>query len=720
MHRASIILAGALVVAATVAPAPARAAGPPSLGASWSTEVVASSARLHGEVDPEGSATTYRFEYLTAAAYEANLDGGDEPFDGAARSPTGSGATAGSGSSLLPVARTVAGLVPATAYRYRIVAQSPEGTTAGEPHLLVTQSLGGPSPLLDGRAWEMVSPSDKSGGSVGAPEALFGGGALQAAAGGGAVTFSSLASFGAGAVGAPPASQYVSTRTASGWTTSNVTPPVLAGSYGDEPDGVPYRLFSADLARALMLDGRRCVEGEECPRSYSLLEPPGETDASTPAIPDLQLSGATRDLRHLVFAAAGALYRWDGGSLETVSPGPGAVLAAAAGAIAEDGSRIYWQQTEDGTIWLHEVGQAPKALPETTAGTSAFQVASANGAFAFYVTVAGALNRYSAEADSSVEIAPAVDGVLGASADGSVVYYQTPAGLFSWNAGTVTEIAPGAEAAAAVNWPPATGGARVSADGSVLAFASAASLTGYDNTDQSTKEPDMQLFLWRAGAGLACVSCNPTNQRPIGPSSIPGAVANGSTRIYKPRSLVAGGRRLFFESADALALTDTNGAPDVYEWEAQGQGSCTSPGGCVALISSGRAPDGAALVDASESGADAFFLTSRSLVFSDLGSLDLYDAREGGGFPGPSAPIACDGDACQPYSPLPDDPLPGTLLQGPGNQVLRFAPRRCPKGKRRVRKNGRYRCVPRRKVRHRKQRNHDRMQRGGRNQGSRR
>jgi hypothetical protein len=689
------MLAGLLAIAASAAPGNARAASAPNLGSAWSTEVVATSARLHAEVNPQGLATTYHFEYLTEAAFQSNQAAGHEAFAGALRAPAGAEASAGGGSSLVHVSRKVTGLTFATAYRYRVVAKNTEGVAAGEAHLLVTQGLGGASPLLDGRAWEMVSPADKNGGQVAPPETLFGGGDLQAAAGGNVITFSSSASFGEGASGAPPASQYVSTRTASGWATRNVTLPTMAGSYGDEPDGVPYRLFSTDLARALLLNGRRCAEGEECPRSYSLLEPPGTLGLATPEVPDLRLAGATPDLRHVVFRAEGGLYKWSGASLETIDAGPGAELAAPAGAISEDGSRVYWHQLEGGPLWLDEAGQSPAALPETTGGSAAFQVASADGAFAFYATSGGALYRYSAQDGSRVQVAPAVDGVLGASAGGSVVYYQTPAGLYRWSGGTVTEVAAGADAAAEGNWPPATGTARVSADGSALAFLSAAPLTGYDNTDQSTGQPDTQLFLWRAGAGLVCVSCNPTNQRPIGPSSIPGAVANGSNRIYKPRSLVAGGRRLFFESDDSLVLSDTNVARDVYEWEAQGEGDCAAPDGCLGLVSSGKAAEGATFVDASQSGADAYFLTARSLVGNDHGSTDLYDAREGGGFPEPESPIPCEGDACQSLPSEPDDPQPGTLLPNSGNPASRLSPPRCPKGKRRVKRHGRYRCIPR-------------------------
>ena len=63
----------------------------------------------------------------------------------------------------------------------------------------------------------MVSPPDKNGGAVASPESIAKGGTLQAAAQGGSATYSSSSSF-AGGQGAPPASQYIATRTASGWS----------------------------------------------------------------------------------------------------------------------------------------------------------------------------------------------------------------------------------------------------------------------------------------------------------------------------------------------------------------------------------------------------------------------------------------------------------------------------------------------------------------------
>jgi len=569
--------------------------------------------------------------------------------------------------------------------------------------------------LLDQRGWEMVSPIEKNGGEVQGFGAIAAGGLLQAAAGGDSVSFSSTASFGADAQGAPYASQYLSRRGSNGWSTQNITLPTVAGAYGEEPDGVPYRLFSADLARALILNGNRCDEGEECPVDYTLRESASGALTLSPEAPDLRFAGASTDLRHIVLSTCVALtpgvtevpgpegcdpgfanlYRWSQGQLSPINLLPAAALAASAGAVSDDGSRIYF--TQAGNLYLRD-GEQIKQVDATVGGGGAFQSATPSGAIAFF-TKAGHLHRYQAATEAVTDLTPAggVQGVLGASADGAHVYYQSATGLFLWQAGTTSEVAPGADAVDPGNYPPATGTARVSADGTRLAFLSEAPLTGYDNTDQGSGEPDSQVFLYDATAtSLTCVSCNPSNEPPIGPSTIPGAIANGkgpaATRAYKPRALAANGRRVFFDSQDSLVTQDTNNDADVYEWEAQGTGSCATAGGCLQLISSGRSQEGASFVDASENGVDVFFLTDGSLVPSDPGAVDLYDAREGGGFPIPPTPIPCVGDSCQPLPSPPEDPTPGTMVPTGGNPPVRFAKPRCRKGKRRAAGHGKRRC----------------------------
>jgi hypothetical protein len=722
----AILIASAAL--AIVMPAPASAA-PPRVVASWVTNVTASSADLRAQVNPEGLATTYRFQYLTAGAYEANLVGGREGFTGASSSPP-AGGTLGAGTQPQNLLAHLTGLASSTSYRYRIVLESTGGSAAGPPRPLETEESAPVFSLPDGRGWEMVSPVDKDGGAVQGPGVNRGGDELQAAGGGGAVAYSSSSSFGSGAAAAPAASQYLAGREAGGWSTQNITAPQSSGAGPAEGGGVPYRAFSEDLATALVAGGGECLTAtsgcaDPSPPPAGSGGLPGYQDyylrdqasgtyralitaASAPALSlpaeafSVSLAGATPDLGHVLISTCAALipgavevpegagcnpgeqnlYEWDGGALRLINflPGettgtPGARLAAPSGAVSAAGSRVYFTESEDGGLYLRE-GDSTKSVPETSGGAGAFQLASADGSVAFF-TKGAHLYRYLASSEKVTDLTPAgeVQGVLGGSADGSRVYLETSLGLCLWEEGA--ELRKVAAEADPVDWPPATGQARVSADGRYLVFSSSVEETGFDNTDSGTGLPDRELYLYDADVGtLTCSSCSPTGERPNGSASLPGALVNGegalATELYRPRALAASGRRLFFDSSDSLALQDTNGRPDVYEWEAGGEGSCAKPGGCVSLISSGRDPEASEFIDASASGSDVFFLTGASLVPSDPGSYDLYDAREGGGLPVAPTPIPCNGDACQPLPSPPEDPAPGTLVPSPGNPAAKI------------------------------------------------
>lgn len=651
----------------------AVAASPPSIAESWITDVTATSANLRAVIDSEGVETKYRFEYLTEAAYEANLVA--EPlgdgFEGAALVPASGSAPLGSGTQAIKVSQAVGSLSPLTAYRYRPVATSSGGTTIGPEHVFRTQAPTNLSIPLDNRAWELVSPADKAGGGVGAPESIFDGGVFQAAAGGGSFTFSSPSSFG-DVAGAPPASQYLSVRGGSGWTSVNVSASTESGGYGDRPDGAPFRLFSAGLSRAVMLDSSRCAVAGTCPPSYSLWQSSGFS--ALPTVPGLRFEGATEDLAHLIFSADSGLYEWSGGGLEAISATAGARLAAPVGAVSADGQRVYFSLGEDGPLFLGQPGGTSMPLPETSGGAS-FQAASINGSVAYYL-VGSTLHRYDAVANTSQPLDSGVIGVIGISAAGDVAYYQDSSGLKRRQGATTATVLAGADAALPSDFPPATATARISAGGAHLAFLSAAEVPPFDNLDASTRLPDTQLYIYvppPAGGAprLICASCNPTGERPKGSASIPGTVANGSTLAYRPRALSSSGDRVFFDTADRLAIGDTDNRPDVYEWEAAGEGTCTEPEGCVGLVSGGRS-SGGRFLDASTAGDDVFFTTEESLVGSDPGALDVYDYRAGGGFPEAPKPIACNGDACQPLPSAPEDPSPGTLVPHAGNPAPKY------------------------------------------------
>ncbi len=255
---------------------------------------------------------------------------------------------------------------------------------------------------------------------------------------------------------------------------------------------------------------------------------------------------------------------------------------------------------------------------------------------------------------------------------------------------------------------PVNHAARTSADGAQLVFDSLAgpasgaaegvpAPTGYDNTDRNSGQADFEAYLYHASANggkgtLVCASCNPSGGRPAGRELtdlpfmhhyfaagiwVAGMIPIAENTLYAPRVLSADGRRLFFTSADVLSPRDSNGAADVYQWEAPGEGSCTesSPsfsalnGGCVDLISSGTSPRDTEFRDASASGNDVFVGTLASLVPWDYGLVDVYDARVGGGLPGPASPPAeCEGEACQSPSGAPTLRPGGTATHhGPGN-----------------------------------------------------
>jgi hypothetical protein len=693
MRRLLHSAAAALAAAACLGAAAAQAAAAPAVEDAWASAVTATAVDLQGTVNPGGLSTLARVEYLTAAAYEANLAASPprDGFSGALSSPPGSGANLGSGSAPVSFGRHVGFLSATTTYRYRVAASSSAGTAYGPVGWFATTESAPVFTLPDGRGWELVSPVDKGGGEVQRPGELFGGGVFQAAAPGSAVTYGSRSSF-AGGEGSPGASQYLGRRTAAGWSTANVTGPTQAGAYGVDPDGVPFQLFSGDLGRAVVVRAQRCAE-ESCPRRLALVDGAGATLATTPAHPDLRFAGANPSLTQVVLASCAALapgatevpagagcdplapnlYAWDGAGLKLVNllPGegsgtPGAALAAPNGAVAANGSRIYFEL--GGNLYLREAGESVQ-VDAAAGGGGTFETASGDGSVAYF-SRAGHLYRFAAASGASVDLTPAggVDGVLGASPDGAAVYYATSAGVFLREGASTTKIAAAADAS---NYPPASGAARIAANGN-LAFLSSAPLTGFDNGGFA------EAFVYAAATGsLTCASCNPTGARALGAAAIPGAPRNGlgaaAPRPYEPRALSASGTRLFFESRDKLAPADINAAADVYQWEAQGTGSCQRSGGCLALISSGRSPGGASFVDASADGDDAYFITDGSLVPTDTSLLDLYDARVGGGFPAPAVPIPCLGDACQPVPSAPDDTAPATILpRAEGNPPLRI------------------------------------------------
>jgi hypothetical protein len=121
MRRACLVLFASLALLAC--PGAAQAAAP-SLGAISATNLQGVSALLKGSVNPQGLATTYSFEYSTAAN-----------FAGAIKTPA---ADVGQGTEPRPARAAISSLVPSTTYHFRLVASNSSGTTAGTPASFTT------------------------------------------------------------------------------------------------------------------------------------------------------------------------------------------------------------------------------------------------------------------------------------------------------------------------------------------------------------------------------------------------------------------------------------------------------------------------------------------------------------------------------------------------------------------------------------------------------
>ncbi len=401
---------------------------------------------------------------------------------------------------------------------------------------------------------------------------------------------------------------------------------------------------------------------------------------------------------------------------------------------------------------------------QVSTSAAQFWAAADDGSKALY-SQGSALYLYDVDAKTRSQIASGVQGVMGQSEDLSRVYFASTevlttgpnaeghspttgqTNLYLYEAGEpagfgfIAALAGASDPAPGTNpiqSSPALHAARVSPDGLHAAFESTASLTGYDNADARSGKADAEIFLYDAAANggqerLVCVSCNPSGGRPLGrsldrdvkPAAVWGPepfwaaawLQTQKTSLYPGRVMSEDGTRLYFEAADSLVPRDTNGATDLYQWEALGSGSCSAAssrysarnGGCVTLISSGQAQGDVLYLDTDAGGRNVFFTTAQSLVSQDYGLVDVYDARVDGGLPAPPTPTpGCEGEACQgPYVPPEDRTPASSSFQGAGNireEARKTAARKCPPGKRKVKHRGKARCGKQglRKAAHRK------------------
>jgi hypothetical protein len=620
----------------------------------------------------------------------------------------------------------------------------------------------GPSAALpDCRAYELVTPADTAGLSPLPPGESDVGpkfGTPAASPVGDSFAFMILGGLipGQEATGAFPSGDlYVADRGSSGWQTAPKTPTgpeasqAKSGGLSSDHSYVPLEISGmgtlvtegeAHTAYVRYPDGSLHLTGEGSlgtdpdvrtlyispGGTHSLFAPPSVGSPALQLEPDAPPSGTI------------AIYdRTLDGELHVVSllpgevtPGAGATYVgtsrdASTVAFRIGGSQIYLRVNNTETL-------------EGAPGGSTFAGLSSDGRYLFYM-LGGDLHRFDTQSGQAESITETGDATaVNVAADGVAAYFLSPTALptnpnpqgaepqdgaqnlYRWDDGSIEFVATVTERDAkgqphpsfgsfnglgllTISLPnaPALLSSRTTPNGATLLFESRANLTGFASAGK------VEIYRYDVeSATLRCLSCDPTGALPQTDAALIAPLGTENTipnRWSEMANLSADGKRAFFETGERLVVEDNNGITDVYQWEAEGKGNCVEPGGCLFLISSGQSSRPNHLVGVSESGDDVFILTADLLVPADRDDTpSVYDARVDGGFVPPVTPAGeCLGEACLPAAVAPDDPTPGSSsFNGLGNVKPSKNGRRCPKGRRAVRKAGSTRCVKPRKRLH--------------------
>jgi hypothetical protein len=654
------------------------------------------------------------------------------------------------------------------------------------------------------RAWEMVTPLQKGNGDI-----VGDGNTNVASVDGDAVTFNTRTPFGdTVGSGVSGQTQYIGSRSATGWTAHSITPQPRPDAYQTFFGATRYHAYSDDLSTAVLvgydfpsavgdipLRNNIYVEDTASRALQPVTAMQGELPNPLPH-PIFELSagdsewGTSDDARHVAFVSrapylpiikqANELHELHENAGEPTgapgeqSPGTPNVLQSDNGvlslagilpdgslppagsnvvspigdgegpiyrdAMSDDGSRQLFvsppagnsqlYQRIDGvrTAWISEPERPGQGEPEGVV----LAAATPDGRNVFFSTTSRLLEadendgadlyRWTDSPDPGTEdnltlvsnsgfftTGGQIGQAIGVSNDGQRIYYHTNQDkIFAWDGGSTHLVS--SEVPFPENVPEQLsvgvypGYGRVTPDGNYLAFASKANSVGIGPTGDVT-EGHREMYIYSLATDtLKCISC------PSGPATaditvLPQATFGVITYTMpgiRPRFLSDDGR-VFFSTTEALLAQDTNGVADTYQYD--------PASGALSLLSSGKGSDPAMFTDASASGDDVFLVTRQQFVPSDTDDLvDLYDVRTGGGFAesAPSDPPVCSGEACQPAAPSPPaaPPSSSSTLTGRGN----VKHPRCPKGKHKVRRDGKVRCV--KKQHKRDQRQHARAGRG--------
>lgn len=555
--------------------------------------------------------------------------------------------------------------------------------------------------LPECRAYEMVSPPFKNGAPIYGTEPVL------TAPSGESALYLSTGAF-ASAPAAPIVNDYVATRGSTGWLTRPVEAPqvnegpLLAG---------PTQGVSEDLTSVLQVSMEALAPGavqgqgniyvsNAAAGTRTLVGTSGGKYAAVAFASDIYSTyvGGSSNFSHVVFAYEYALmpgsvegsmniYDWTGGALHLINYLPDGTLATNVSSVgfarpsshpvSTDGSKVFF--SAEGALYVREddartvaISVSQRAGASLTPQEGKFVGASADGSIVYFTSYANLvegpetttqkLYRYdlnTGQLTAPVSTSAEVEGVLRISEGGSYVYFSalgalTP-GAIQAQFGTpntyVWHEGQGVKLVARGGYPLSGQG---SPNGQHFAFLTTQQLTSFSCSGCSL------LYEYDyATDSVRCVSCNPTGAQESDPVDFAPLRIVTPLDTYFSRSVLDDGT-VFFDTQESLVPRDSNGQYDVYEWH----------DGQLSLLSGGTAPEDSFFSDASPDGANVFFKTSQALVGQDVDTEDdLYDARVDGGFPAPVVAPPCSGTGCQgtPAAPPIFATPPSETFAGVGN-----------------------------------------------------
>ncbi len=426
--------------------------GAPVIGPESVSEVHADRAELHAQLDPNGTRTTYHFEFVGDEQFQ------EDGFDSADRAPSAD-AKAGMGNINIPVSVALDGLKPGTLYHYRAVAENAMGTGVPSvdrtfrtyrfgasdtcPNAHVRQQTGA-ALLFDCRAYELASAANAGGYDVESDlipgQAPFGGRPLASGP--------SQLLYGVHNGGIPGTGHttnhgvdpYVATRGNDGWKTRYVgipaDNPFATGPFGSpvldtDSHADTFAFGGADLCSPCFSDGStgepvRLRDGSLIQGMVGSLDPGPAAEPSGHIGKDLSADGS-----HFVFGST-SKFEPDGNSNGDIS--------------------IYDRDLNNGVT--HVVSKTPSGETMTGAGIGELDI-SANGGrvlFGKLVSTDSAGNRHwhlymnVGDSERSIDLMPGnTEGGLfdGMTSDGNVVYFttaDTPTGALGGDGDTSADI----------------------------------------------------------------------------------------------------------------------------------------------------------------------------------------------------------------------------------------------------------------------------------------